>query len=87
MIVSCIKLQFDCQEEFDELAAMHEVENHEWLFLPLNDSMSFEQASTHWSLLLYHIPSGESFHFDPSGNYNYKSAMHFVKKLHEFLPQ
>jgi len=87
MIVSFIRLQLDTQEEFEEFAASHNLYDHDWLLLPLNDSLSFEQPSTHWSLLLYHIPTGESLHFDPSAKYNSKSASHFVQTLHEFLPR
>ena len=74
-VVAFMRLQCDNDDEFAELASGIELKDRIWLFIPVNDCSSFEALSNHWSFLLFHTPTGKSFHFDSLGGYNNNAAV------------
>jgi sentrin-specific protease 8 len=80
-VVSFLRIQCTSQSDYQELFAGLELGAREYLLLPCSDSTDFESVSTHWSLLVFHVPSRRAMHLDSSGKYNLKSAQHLVEKL------
>lgn len=80
-IISYLKLQCEDEEEFDQLAVNLDIRNKLWVFIPINDNSSFQSLSTHWSLLLLHIPSNSYLHLDSYNQYNYIAAIDTSKKI------
>jgi hypothetical protein len=79
-VVSFLRLQAD-EEDDDELTISLGINNAVWLFAPVNDNDSFNASSNHWSLLLYHIRSGNSFHFDSSSGYNREASIKVAARI------
>ena len=84
-VVSFLRIQCEDNEEFAELAEGIELHSKTWLLIPINDSDSFESSSTHWSLLLVHIPSCRIFHYDSSEFYNRSAAEGTSKQVYKLL--
>lgn len=84
-VISFMRIQCQTDEDFEELAVDLDFNSKTWLLAPLNDCDSFESRSSHWSLLLMHIPSSHSFHFDSSSNYNIQAARSTVSVLSKVL--
>lgn len=86
-VVSFIKLQIDEEEEFDELWTSQSFGEYEWIFFPLSDSATLERINTgtHWSLLVFHVPTFSFFHFDSAGTYNQPACSSYVEKLSKYL--
>lgn len=72
-VVSFLRLQAE-EEEDEDLVVSLGMNNATWVVLPVNDNESFTSSSNHWSLLLFHIHSGKSFHFDSSRGFNTHSS-------------
>jgi Ulp1 family protease len=84
-VVSFLQLQVDDDDEYQQLAGGLAVNSFEWLFLPVNDRVRFDAESTHWSLLVCHVPTGSLFHCDSHGNYNSPAVHLLAPKLQRLL--
>lgn len=84
-VVSFLKIQCHDDEEYTELALGQQVAVRKWIFVPINNSESFANVSTHWSLLLLHTSSARLFHFDSCGNSNKSAAESTSFKLLKLL--
>lgn len=84
-VVSFLRLQVEDDDEFEELALGLNIGDMEWLFLPINDNAGFGGYSTHWSLLLCHLASGQTFTLDSSRQSNFNSAKALLTKLCRLL--
>jgi hypothetical protein len=58
-----------------------DISNKLWIITPINDKVSFDSVSSHWSLLLYNTSSHLFFHFDSSKPYNKRSAILTAKRI------
>lgn len=83
-VVSFLLLQAD-EEDAEELVISLGINSAIWLVVPVNDNDSFTASSNHWSLLLYHIHSGHSFHFDSLNDYNKKASIKVATKMETVL--
>jgi Ulp1 family protease len=84
-VVAFMRLQCTEDSEFADLAEGIELKERIWLFVPVNDCGSFDAQSNHWSFLLFHIPTGKSYHFDSLGNFNYESAVIISSRIIRLL--
>lgn len=84
-VVSFIRIQAEDDEDFDGVARGTNVRKYTWLLLPVNDSISFESASTHWSILICHVPTFTLFHADSCGSSNLESVHHLIPQLQRLL--
>ena len=80
-VVSFLTFQVSDDEERDELAAGLSLSEKEWLIVPVNDCAALGGSSSHWSLLVCHIASGYTVHFDSSNHHNAQSARSIASKL------
>lgn len=84
-VVSFLRIQCHEPEEYKEIYESLCIREKSWIFLPLTNSESFEKISTHWSLLVVHIPGGTVYHFDSSFLLNQSAASHYIKCLEKLL--
>ncbi len=84
-VVSFLRIQAEDEEDFEGLSNGIQVKSFKWLLLPVNNSMDFGTASTHWSLLICYTPTFCLFHCDSCGSLNLPSAKHLIPKLRRLL--
>lgn len=84
-VVSFLRIQCDDEDEYTELALGQQASLRTWIFMPVNNSESFENVSTHWSLLLLHTVSARLFHFDSCGKSNKSAALSTSVKLFKLM--
>ena len=84
-VVSFLVIQCTDDDEYADLSSGLELSMRKWIFVPINNSDSFTVTSTHWSLLVVHIDSGKSFHFDSGGNHNRKACETTALKIFQLL--
>lgn len=80
-VVSYLAIQCCDPSDFQDLYTSLKLREKEYLFLPCSDSMDFESSSTHWSLVVYHVPSNTAVHVDSYNGYNNRSARNLVTKI------
>lgn len=86
-VASFLRLQVEDEDEYEDLRRGLAIDKLTWLFLPINDNSDFGGSSTHWSLLICHIPTGGVYTLDSSQNYNLSSTKSILKKLSTLLVQ
>ena len=84
-VVSFLRIQCDDEDEYAELALGQQASLRKWIFIPVNNSESFVNVSTHWSLLLLHTASSRLFHFDSCGTSNKSAAESTSIKLFKLM--
>ncbi len=84
-VVSFMRIQAIDDEENDELAVSLGIQHKTWLFVPVNDNDSFGNSSTHWSLLVCHIPTGHMYHFDSHAPYNWNAAIKTALRVQRLI--
>jgi Ulp1 family protease len=80
-VASFIRLQCRDNDEFQEVYAGNQLVSKDYVFVPINDNQSFVTSSSHWSLLVMHVPSSQFWHFDSHGSHNTESAKAFAQFL------
>lgn len=85
-VVSFLVIQATDEDELEELESSLQLSDKTWIVAPCTNSGSFSQASSHWSLLLYHNVNKENnnncfFHFDSCGLYNSSASLQVAKKM------
>lgn len=83
-VMSFMMLQADTDDLID-LKSSLQLDSKVWLGVPVNDNNGFSDASTHWSFLLCHIPTGSMLHFDSLGSKNHYPSMRIAQKLYVLL--
>ncbi|KAJ0397749.1 hypothetical protein P43SY_005606 [Pythium insidiosum] len=73
-VVSCILLQCDEEDEYADLGRGMQLGIRQVCMIPVNDNQSFDEGSTHWSLLLYHRQEKSFLHYDSSSGHNAAAA-------------
>lgn len=63
-VVQHIKLVEDCSETVRNM----DIDDKEYIFMPLNDSRSAADISSHWSLLVFSRPHNKCYLFDSRNN-------------------
>jgi Ulp1 family protease len=81
VIVSFLLIQVSEKQELDELRKELNIENRSWLIVPITNSDSFQNRSTHWSLLLVNVSKQRFFHFDSCGNINKQASLAIAAKI------
>lgn len=84
-VVSFLRIQVGSPDELQDLRNGLNIEEKDWIFMPISDSDSFSINSTHWSLIFCNKETGLMFHFDSNGNYNYNSAMKSAERLYHLI--
>ncbi len=84
-LMSFMMIQATDDEDNEELASSLNVANKTWLIVPVNDNSSFSDSSTHWSLLVCHIPSGSMYSFDSHRNSNRQSTAKTATRVCKLL--
>ena len=89
-VVSFLTLQCNDDDEYESLAKGIDINNRDWLIVPINDNESFLSQSTHWSLLLVNIGLNTYIHYDSSSQYNcsqynYTSTIRISRKISRLL--
>jgi Ulp1 family protease len=69
-VLSYFFIQCDEEDEIQEFIVGTKLTSRKWVFLPITNSCSFVEASSHWSLLLLHVPSLSFMHYDSASKYN-----------------
>lgn len=80
-VVSFLLIQCTTAEEYCELSLGVQIMERTWVFIPVNNSDTFDTPSSHWSLLVLHVSSGKSFHFDSCGMSNNRAAQFTAVKF------
>lgn len=80
-VASFLRLQCSEDDEFQEVYTGNQLASKEYILVPINDNESFANSSSHWSLLIMHVPSLQFWHLDSHGSYNYSSAFAFAGLL------
>ena len=80
-VVYFLLIQCTTTEEHCELSLGIRIMERTWVFIPVNNSDTFDTPSSHWSLLVLHVSSGELFHFDSCGMSNNHAAQFTAVKL------
>ena len=78
---SFFRLQCSDEDDFRDFCIGNSIADRQWIFIPINDNQGFNDCSTHWSLLVLHVPTMKYWHFDSHGNTNHESAVFFANKL------
>ena len=55
------------------------------VFIPINDSTSFEYSGSHWSLLIFFRDTSTYYYYDSLGSSNMYQAKTCMKKIHAVL--
>ena len=81
-VVSFILMQAD-EDDLVDLYSSLNLNQKDWIFIPITDQVDFSISSTHWSLLLCGIhPNNLSFmHFDSYGRKNFETASRASTRL------
>lgn len=80
-IISFIQLQVDDEQEYLEVVRGQGFDGYEWLFFPINDSISFSHSGSHWSLMICHWKSLTFLSVDSGGSTNRAAVECFAEKL------
>lgn len=86
-VVSCMMLQCDDDDEFEELGRGLHIRSKQLCFIPVNDNEGFGGESSHWSLLVYRRGAAvRSFeHFDSSSGHNTRAAKRIMATFEKML--
>lgn len=74
-------------ENYGEILLHQNLENKQFIFIPLNDSSEVQSnggSGTHWSLLLWHKSQDKFYHFDSLDNLNDRHAKYTCERLATF---
>ena len=80
-VVSCLMIQCEDDDEVFELAEGLELSARSLTFIPVNNSLTFNTQSMHWSLLVYSHVDTEFRHYDSSGGMNSEPASATAQKF------
>jgi sentrin-specific protease 8 len=75
-----------CLEDTNHFVEPLKINSKNFIFFPINDSPSIDQAGgSHWSLLLYSKGQNKFFYLDSSADYNITHAQQVVNKVSKYL--
>lgn len=84
-VVSCMMLQCDDDDEYQELGSGLELQQKQLCFIPVNDNEHFGGESSHWSLLVYRRATHSFEHFDSSAGHNTRAAKRIMTTFEKML--
>jgi sentrin-specific protease 8 len=84
-VVSCMMLQCDDKEDFQDLANGLQLEQKQIIFIPVNDNDHFGGGSSHWSLLIYHRDGNNYGNYDSSFGHNLNAAQNIARVFSRLL--
>lgn len=79
-VISYFNLQLDTSEQILFIKDL-DLLMKSYVFIPISDRISLTSPSTHWSLLVLHVPSLSFLHFDSIANKNKEAANITMKNL------
>ncbi len=84
-VVSFLRLQCENDEDFADFKTGNALDSKTWVFIPVNDNQFFGGVSSHWSLMVWHIPSRRFWHMDSCRDSNLSAAITLGKILCSFM--
>lgn len=84
-VLSCMMLQCDDDDEYQELASGLQLQQKQLCFIPVNNNERFGGESSHWSLLVYHRATHSFEHFDSSSDCNTRAAKRIMSTFEKML--
>lgn len=84
-VVSCMMLQCDDDDEYQELGGGLQLQQKQLCFIPVNDNEHFGGESSHWSLLVYRRATHSFEHFDSSAGHNTRAAKRIMSTFEKML--
>jgi Ulp1 family protease len=84
-VVSYLQLQCSLEEQLEYKQNFNS--NIDYLCIPINDNLSFQELSTHWSLLVLDFTNLNCFHFDSMSNRNHIAATTIATTILTILSQ
>jgi hypothetical protein len=72
----CIRTQCQDEEDHDNIEKGLSVRTREWVMTIITNNLDQDSQSSHWSLFVCNIITGDTFHFDSSSPYNSAAASH-----------
>ena len=80
-VISYFNLQLDSSTEKIQFIRDLNLPSKSYVFIPLSDRLTLQSPSTHWSLLIFHVPSFTFLHFDSIQSKNIDAAVLTMQNL------
>jgi len=73
-VLSYLRFQVESDEERKDYCDGNAIFSKTWILAPVSNAPNLFESGSHWSLLVYHVPSNKAVHFDSMNDSNKGTA-------------